>query len=316
MKTFFFGPHKNSPSWSWVGTDIAEYLAGAFQIKYFSRIDEIEYGAVVFWIKHPAADREVPLIKAKKLRIIYFPIDQYQDETELARGHAFIDACSLLVCHTECMGELFAGKPVQFIDHYNKYGIDPRLRASNGRFLWIGGYQYFPYLYRYLRQAELPLDIDILTDYRHPAGIAAANRLAQRLELDIDFAKVGNFPEFKFIEWSEGRQRVLLLSCEGAFDYKHVEDFNQRYKPPTKVQKYVASGIPAAVNRDSASFKQMQAWGLELCDPTQTDIWRSAAYRSRIRECAEKLAQQISKKAISLRYIEFARFVSESGPQS
>lgn len=310
MQTLYFGPQRNLLSWSWVGKDIAENLSKNFQIRYFSHASEIESEATVFWIKHPASAMDVPLIQAKKLRIIYFPVDQYQSEDELANGWDFIEACSLLVCHTESMGELFKDKLVRFVDHYNKYGIDPKLRAPDGRFLWIGGYQYFPYLYSYLLRTKIPFAIDILTDYRHPAGIAAANRLARRLELDMDFADIKNFPQFNLIEWSESRQQSLLLSCEGAFDYKHMTDFNQRYKPPTKIQKYLVSGIPTAVNRESASFRQIQAWGLELCDPTQTDVWKSASYRTRLAECAEALAQQISKDAISTRYVEFAQLVS------
>jgi hypothetical protein len=310
MHTVFFGPQRNSPSWRWVGKDVAEHLATAFHIRYFNRVDEIERGAVVFWIKHPAAAADVPLIKERKLRVIYFPVDQYQDEADLLGGRDFIDACSLLVCHTQSMGEFFSNKPVQFVDHYNKYGVDMDRRAPNGKFLWIGGYQYFPYIYRYLHQSRLSLDVTILTDYGHPSGIAAANRLSRRLDLDMDFANVSNFSQFHLVEWSEKRQQALLLSCEGAFDYKHIEDFNQRYKPPTKVQKYLASGIPTAVNRDSASFRQMQSWGVELCDPTETDIWRSSSYRARMRECAKMLARQISIEAIGNRYLDFAHMVS------
>jgi hypothetical protein len=310
MQTLYFGPQKNLLSWFWVGQDIAETLTQIFRIRYFSDVDEIESGAVVFWIKHPGSDSDIPRIRDKKLRIIYFPVDQYQDENELVGGRDFINACSLLVCHTESMGDLFAGKPVQFVDHYNKYGIDPSLRAPGGRFLWIGGYQYFPYLYNYLVRTNLTIEIDILTDYRHPPAIAAANRLARQLDIDTDFCDAKNFPEFNLIEWTESRQQALLLSCEGAFDYKHMLDFNQRYKPPTKVQKYLASGIPTAVNWESASFKQMQAGGLELCDPTQTDVWRSASYRTKLAEYGEALARKLTKSAISARYVEFVGLVS------
>lgn len=310
MQTLFFGPQRNSPSWSWVGKDIAQHLTANFHIKFFNHVEDIADGSVVFWIKHPPPESDVQLLRSKRLRVIYFPVDQYQNEAELAQGQSFIDSCSLLACHTEGMAELFKGKHIEFVDHYNKYGIDPTLRAPSGRYLWIGGYQYVPYLYSYLQRAKLPFEIDILTDYRNPASILAANQLAHQLNLDIDLPATSYFPGLQLIEWSEDRQRTLLLSCEGAFDYKHVSDFNQRYKPPTKVQKYVASGIPTAVNHDSASFKQMQAWGMELCDPTQVDLWRSAGYRADIKEYSEKLAQRITISAISSRYIEFAGLLS------
>ena len=70
----------------------------------------------------------------------------------------------------------FPTKWLRFIDHYNKYGIAPEFRRPGDELLWIGGFQYFPYVYCYVLENHLhDLKINYLTDFRRglSRGIAA-----------------------------------------------------------------------------------------------------------------------------------------------
>ena len=60
--------------------------------------------------------------------------------------------------------------------------------------------------------------------------------------------------------WSERRQEEMMRECKAALDAKATNRFNQYYKPPTKAQQFVASGIPFAVNFESYSAEYSRAW--------------------------------------------------------
>jgi len=309
MKKVYFGPEKNVPSWHWVGKDIAENLSKKIDIKYFKNIEDINDDSIVYWIKNPLSSNKINFLRKKNLKVIYFPIDTYNNEGEIKRDQEFIEKCKLIVLHSENMKNFFNKSNIKYVDHYNKFGIDGNLRKPNGEFLWIGGYQYFPYIYQYLLESKNKLEINILSDYKCESAVKAANKLSEKLKLNIDFSNISNFRNFKIFEWNEAKQKELLLSCEGAFDYKHVDEFNQKYKPPTKIQKYVSSFIPTAVNKLSFSYSYMKSLGLELCDPTQTDIWRSQRYKDEIKKFGHDIAKSLTKDAITKKYMEFAECV-------
>lgn len=307
MKTVYFGPEKNVPSWYWVGKDIAIKISSQVNIKFFRSIEEINDDAIVFWIKNPPSIDRLDKIKKKKLNIIYFPIDSYNSEDDVKKDKQFVDFCKLIVLHTNTMKSFFNNTRIDFIDHYNKFGIDGTQRKANKHFLWVGGYQYFPYIVYFVRKNKLKIPMIALTDSKCQSAINAANALSKKLNLNYDFTSSKKFSEFEVVEWNEERQRELLKTCAGAFDYKHCDDFNQKYKPPTKTQKYVSSFIPTALNCDSYSYKYLKDFGFDVCEPNEVDVWQSESYKNKTIDLGKQFINMLSIDTISKRYLEFMR---------
>lgn len=306
MKKIYFGPVRNVPSWYWVGRDIARYLSAAVQIRYFNTADDIEPGAVVFWVKAPPKHQLLEEIKKKRIKIIFFPVDQYRSDLEIKADEAFLDYCTTILLHSRSLSPLFSKWKTGFVNHYNKYGIEFASRSATGRALWVGGFQYVPYILHYLKQADLDMGIDLLTDCHASNAVSAANTLAASLNLDVDFTKQKEFPGLKIHQWSELAQRNYLQSCCVAFDYKYTSDFNQFHKPPTKIQKYIASGIPAAINYDSPIVEQMANEGFELCTPERVVEWRSKRYLLETISFAKELRRRLSIESTAASYMKFA----------
>lgn len=301
----YFGPATTAPSWYWVGFDVARFLSREHDIRFFSDINDIPDNTVVFWVKRALESETSEQVLRKRLRIVFFPVDFFQDAEHIARCRGFTDACALISVHSPSLGRFFSKNRVRFVDHYNKYGITPRERAPRDALLWIGGYQYFPYVVRYILENNLHRrrKISYLTDYRSPNAIAAANRLGYSLGLGVDFSDMALFNDFDVIEWNDTIQAKLLSTCAGAFDYKDTQNFNQIHKPPTKIQKFVCSSIPVAMNGDSTLRSSL---GFEICDVLDEESWLSRDYQMIISEFSSMLRNSLTLPAIAAKYIQFA----------
>lgn len=301
----YFGPVRNVPSWYWVGQDIAEFLSSRHQIRYFRTVADIPSDAAVFWVKCPLENGACAEIEKKRLRIAFFPVDTFLSDEHFAKCQQFIDACRLIVVHSRSLAHFFPRQRVHFVDHYNKYGISSTDRRPDRTLLWIGGFQYFPYVFRYVLEHKLHAvnDIIYLTDSKSPNGIAAANRLGKELGLGWDFSDMASLSDFSVVEWSESVQHQLLTSCRGAFDCKDSHDFNQVHKPPTKLQKFVCSNIPCAINSSSTLRSSM---GFEVCDILDQDRWFSRDYQLLIEEFGHTFRTNFSLSAIGNKYLQFA----------
>lgn len=304
QKTVYFGPQTELPSWHWVGKDVANYLAQSINISFFDSPHQIKSESVVFWIKHPPSKQDLIKIKKKKLKVIYLPVDTYSSQQEIERDIPFIETCKSIGLHSSNLKPFFNHSDIHALDHYNKFGIEEQMRQPGKRFLWVGGYQYVPYLIFYLLKNKLLFPIDILTDFKNETAKKLTIQHAKELNLPFSFSALPKLPDLNFFEWREDRQKELLMNCAGAFDYKHIEHFNQLYKPPTKVQKYISSAIPTAVNKDSYSFEYFNNLGFQLCAPDETDRWQSKAYQNETREFAKELKNRLSLENVAKKYLD------------
>lgn len=304
--TMYFGPVRNVPSWQWVGFDVAKFLGTHHDIRFFDDVSELPMEALVFWIKCPLEGSASIQIVLKRLRVVFFPVDVFRDVEHIAACRSFIDSCSLVVLHSRNLAKYFDKNKIRHIDHYNKYGIMPAERRPGDTLLWIGGFQYFPYVVRFVleHQPRRMRRAVFLTDYRSPNAIAAANNLGRTLGLGIGFSDMANFADLNVVEWSVPAQKTLLQTCAGAFDCKGTEDFNQLHKPPTKLQKYLCSGIPCAINADSTLQSNL---GFELCDLLDDATWFSPDYKALTEEYSRMLNARLSLAAIAAQYLQFAR---------
>ncbi|MDR7271924.1 hypothetical protein J2X20_004598 [Pelomonas saccharophila] len=304
MPPIYFGPITPQPSWAWVGEDIAKYLSKSIDVRYFTDVADIDEGSLVFWIKCPPDAVSTEEIRLKELNIVFFPVDAFLNQEDILTHREFINNATLICLHARSLASFFRRDKVEFVDHYNKYGVPIAERRPDGRtLLWIGGFQYVPYVLCALDQINWPREsIVLLTNHLHGPAKSAAEDNAVFAGLS-DFSRILADSKIQLALWSEDRQREALLTCAAAFDVKYINCFNQLHKPPTKIQKYLVSGIPCAINHDFPATQQVE--GLMRIKELRTDLlprhetWRSSAYRA-------LLSKRLRIDSVSRRYIEFA----------
>ena len=113
---------------------------------------------------------------------------------------------------------------------------------------------------------------------------------------------IASVPDCRVYPWTERHQLEMMRECKAALDVKATDQFNQRHKPPVKAQKYVASGIPFAVNAESYSAEYFRDRGFTLASPDETDRWLSREYWQLTRAFGERLREWTSLEAVGQRY--------------
>lgn len=301
----FFGPERATPSWHWVGKDVAAHLAASAEVRIFQDETQLPCDATVFWIKAPPHGAALQALRRKRAQVIFFPIDAFHSAREIAQAGEFLDLCRLIVLHSASLAPFFDPAKVRHVDHYNKYGIPPASRRPGAELLWVGGFQYAPYVLRFLLEARLPpgAPVVMLSDADNPAAVAAAERLARELGLGKGFGPHTVAGCARLTPWSEGRQRRLMTECRAAFDIKDTANFNQLHKPPTKLQKFLCSGIPTAV---STRLPLLDAVGIAIPGPADTTFWLGAEFELAARREGERLRPSLTLDAIARRYQAFA----------
>lgn len=304
LPPIYFGPITKQPSWKWVGADIAEYLNPSLKIKCFENLDQISDGALVFWIKCPGDKVITNKIKDKGLIVIFFPVDAFLNQSDILAHTEFIDYARLICLHAHSLAQFFPLNKVEFIDHYNKYGVRfTDRRPDNKTLLWIGGFQYAPYVLHALDEIDWPKrQILLLTNHHYGPAKVAADKNAAAAGLR-DYLAALSSSGMIIANWSEASQREALLTCAAAFDFKYLACFNQLHKPPTKLQKYLASGIPCAANGNWPAIQQLE--GVQEISQLRVKslpfdgATHSSAYR-------ELLLQSLGIEAVAQKYIKLA----------
>jgi hypothetical protein len=110
--------------------------------------------------------------------------------------------------------------------------------------------------------------------------------------------EINGFPAFA---WSEAAQAQMMRACRAALDIKG-QDFNQSTKPPTKSQKFIASGIPFACNADSPMARYFRQRGFHLAQPTDTARLFSHDYWKETRQAGARLREALSFGSVSAVY--------------
>ncbi len=103
------------------------------------------------------------------------------------------------------------------------------------------------------------------------------------------------------MQWNERLQFELMQDCKAAIDIKGCSNFNQLMKPPTKAQKYIASGIPFAINTDSYSTEYFLKYNFNICSPI-SEKWFTEAYWEQTQICGKKLRVDTSIESVGLFY--------------
>lgn len=300
----YFGPITQQPSWKWVGADVAEHLRASAEINYFKDIEDIPDGALVFWVKCPHIANAAAKVRQKSLTIIFFPVDSFLNQADILAHQEFIDQASLVCLHAHSLRPYFPNSRIALVEHYNKYGVNNSERQpDNKTLLWIGGFQYVPYVLNGLHLLDWPLEqITLLTNPDHVPAQEAAERNAICVGIP-DHAGLLEETGINVVCWSEEGQRRALLTCAAAFDIKYTTCFNQLHKPPTKLQKYISSGIPCAANEDFPGLAQLNhVLTFEQLPSRLNGSSRNVESIS----YGETLSKQLALDVVAKRYLELA----------
>ena len=121
------------------------------------------------------------------------------------------------------------------------------------------------------------------------------------MSMTSDFSSINGIKSYV---WSENKQSELMQLCKAAIDIKSIIHFSQNHKPPTKAQKYISSGIPFAVNKESYSYEYFHKRGLEIPEPTDTDRLFSMDYWQEIQSFSKILKKNINISTVALAFKE------------
>jgi hypothetical protein len=309
MKKIAIGLEKNTPSWSWVGFDTTRELAKYYEVYNFNNFKSCYNCDCIIFIKQIPTEKVVDEAIKRKIKTIYCPIDFYKTQSELIKTGPILKKINHIITHCSRLTPILKifNQRTTFIDHNDKFSL-PTLNKykSKGFVLWIGSAQYTSYLIKYLENHPIKLPVKICTDIHNDRATYAAKLIATNLKVRFNFTP-DSINNIEVVEWSEKSQFDMLKECKAAIDIKGVNEWAQHNKPPTKAQKYIGSGIPFAINRDSYATENFKKkYNFNIVEPTDQGTWFSEEYWEKTYEVGQKLRVNTSIEAIGK---EFKRII-------
>lgn len=281
-KKIFIGPIKPYPSWAWAGLDLARELSKYYEVSLFFDMPQIKNADVVILVKEPLTEKMLEELRLKAKYIVYVPVDLWLEEEDFLRSVSVLKQVDLVFIHSERLGELLKKHNINsiFVEHHHKYTLKTKVEyKERGKVLWIGGYEYVPLIVDYLEKNNLNFGIDMLTSPdTGEAFLGACQRfklLGNTGDLKEHLAPLKNL---SFSIWTESLQKTLMEQAKAGFDIKNASFWSQVYKPPTKAQQFISSGIPFACNKESCHYEYFSKRGFEIPEPTNTNRWFSYEY--------------------------------------
>jgi len=304
VRKIALGPIRPKTSWAWAGFDVGRELSKYYEVELFESMREPPAADIVLVVKHPPS---LEFIERCKAPVVFCPIDHYADTAAINEDAPMLRRCRAILCHSPTLApylEPFA--PLHRVEHYLRFALpEPVDFKSSGPVLWTGGFEHAPHLVSWLKAHPLEEEVHILTNYRDTRAVEVASEVATKVlgkPLDIVETPTGaRLGPHRLRRFSERRQARLMAECRAAIDIKG-DDFGQRTKPATKVQQFVASGIPTAVNPNSAPALWFQALGFELASPLDSARWFSRAYFDATRAVARELRETLSLTSVGRKY--------------
>jgi hypothetical protein len=289
------GPVANLPSWQWVGLDAVNELSKYFHVELFNSFKTIPGASVVIVVKKLPPASFIEQAREKRKKIIYIPIDHFDSEIHINANANILRNCTYILSHAESLVYYFKKHSASYlIEHPSKYSLDKMEKwKPQGFVLWIGGYQFVPYLYKWLLKFPIDLELVLCTDYNNKSAQARAEGIANSLGVSLKGTKC------KMCEWSEETQASLMKEAKAAIDIKG-DDFSQMHKPPTKAQQCIASGIPFAINDGNNCYCYFKNRGFNVATPNDMQRWFSESYWQETSRFGKLLKKYTSSKEIGL----------------
>jgi hypothetical protein len=228
--------------------------------------------------------------------MIFCPIDYFHKLEEIKKQSHILCQCDLILSHSQRLVSHFAQyTKTYYVDHHLKFVL-PKIASykKTGPIIWTGHSDNIPYLLHFLTKCQLPTTIQILTDADPSKNDANKQLLGQASKLN----------KIEIQQWTPRRQLEALAKARAAIDIKG-NTFNQNHKPPTKLQMYVASGVPIACNTSCESYQYGLEQGLPVATPNEIDRWFSKEYYDQTVELAKRLRIELSQGVICSKYRQY-----------
>jgi hypothetical protein len=302
MITVAIGPVTKVPSWSWVGLDTAKELSEHYNVITYKDQSRPPDASVIIVVKQPPSYTFLKRAHSNLSRIIYCPIDYFETKKQLEDCESVLKQCTMILSHSTSLNKYFSCYALTAnVEHHLKYVL-PSMAPykEDGYALWIGGFQFVPYVFQWLNKNKLPIEIKLLTDYKNPSAVGRANCLARELGVKLDISK------YDVHEWSEERQAQMMIEAKAAIDIKG-KDFMQINKPATKGQKFICSGVPFAVNDISHTFRYFKARNFNICTPLEIERWLSEEYWQETVKFGKQLKKDLSLENVGKQYQTFIK---------
>jgi hypothetical protein len=286
-----FGPEMPGwGSWDWIGADLLEELAGSYQTVSF-RGQAIPDCDVLIVVKH-ALDPDVVERAARKMAVLYCPVDAYGSHEEIAADGLMLRRCACIVLQCERLRRYFEPyAPVEYMDHHVKFTAPPGEHfLAEGPILWVGVRTNLPPLVEWVNAHPLPCDLLVLTNPEVPRKMPSAQDFGFHCGLAVTAQ-----------EWSPQAHREALVRCRAALDVKG-SDFRALHKPPAKAIDFLASGLPLAMNADSSPVEHLARLGFEIAPLHDRERWLSRDYWEETRRFGAVLRELLSRERIGHRW--------------
>jgi hypothetical protein len=304
-RTIGVGPVREFPSWEWVGFDTARELSRHYDVILYESWASPPACDVLFVVKQRPPAALLAAMERSRTRLVYCPIDVYEAPDDPDRDAELLGSCDMVLVHSERLLPLLRPRcrQVHFVEHHLRYALSSMAEyRDRGYVLWIGGCQYLPYLLSWLERHPLERELRILTDIGNPRARDRARVLAADIGMPFSIRADATVAGHRVEPWSQRRQEEMMRECKAALDAKFTARFNQYYKPPTKAQQFVGSGVPFAVNPDSYSAEYFRTRGFTVASPAETDRWLSRAYWEETRDRGHGLRTELSLEAVGATY--------------
>ncbi len=289
------GPVTPYPSWTWLGPDTARELGREHEVTIFERFDDAPAVDVVFIVKQRPPLSTVARLIAQGSRLVYLPVDAFEQVGDVSEAAGFLKACSAILCHSE---RLIAhlepfGREIRLVEHHARLVLDQLSdRRTTGYVLWNGGFQHLPHLLAWLQRHPLNVAVKLLSDVDNAAARAAASRTARELGVDLRLSdRCVNGLELR--PWDDGTLLEMMRECRAMVDVKGG-NFSQATKPPTKGQQAIASGIPFACDPGGSTTEYLRHRGFSCASPNDVTRWFSEVYWAETRAFGGRLRDELS----------------------
>ncbi len=307
MKTLAIGPRTGAVSWEWVGQAMTVELGSDFHVVPFDSFAPVEAELVLIVKQRPPASF-VAEARRRGSRIFFAPIDVYRDPQEIAADAGMLGACEAVFLHSEALSPALSPfcRKIIPVEHHGRFILPkPAQYRSEGFLLWLGAFEHLPYLLHWLDGHRPPLEVRLLTNLTSRSSRVAGHFAAHELgiSLQVSANTVNGYPAQ---EWSEAAQAEMMRICRAAIDIKG-DSFNQRTKPPTKAQQFVASGVPFGCNPGHPAAAYFGARGFAVADAADFDRLLSRSYWEETQRFAAALRPNISLTAVSEVYRQALR---------
>lgn len=286
-----FGPEMPGwGSWDWVGADLQNESAKFYETVTFRGTDVPACDVLVI-VKHPLPWDVIERV-AKRAAAVYLPVDSYGTGAEIDADGGVLRKCARVVIHSERLRRYIEPyAPVEYLDHHVKFITDQLVPYRNdGPILWVGARSNLSPLVEWVNAHPLPGEVLVLTNPETPGDVPPPAAFGFRAATPV-----------KIEEWSKDRHLEALTQCRAAIDIKG-DDFRARHKPPAKAIDFIASGLPLAMNTDSAPTEHLAKLGFDVASPLYPARWFSRKYWEETRRFGSAIRELLSRERVGRRF--------------